>query len=63
VEPGTAAGTARLVLRLALVDARASQLRWAGEVATDAAPAGAPPFSSTAAAALAARFADLIAAP
>jgi hypothetical protein len=63
VEPGTAAGTARLVLRLALVDARASQLRWAGEVATDPAPAGAAPFSSTAAAALAARFADLIAAP
>jgi hypothetical protein len=32
-------------------------------VASDPAPAGAPPFSSTAAAALAARFADLIAAP
>jgi hypothetical protein len=57
------AGTARAVLHLALVDARAAQLRWSGDVAADAAPVSSSPLSSTAAAALAARFADLIAAP
>jgi hypothetical protein len=56
-------GTTRAVLRLALVDARAAQMRWVGEVGTDAAPATTPSIPSTATAQLAARFADLIAAP
>ena len=62
IEPA-AAGRARLVLRVALVDARASQLRWAGEVAADLPAASSSALSSPAAAALAVRFADLIAAP
>jgi hypothetical protein len=58
-----AAGAARAVLRLVLVDARAAQLRWAGDVASEPAAAAAPVLSPAAAATLAARFADLIAAP
>ena len=57
-----AAGTSRAILRLVLVDARAGELRWAGDVATDAEPTGVALLSSAAAATLAARFADLIAA-
>lgn len=62
LEPATA-GRRRAVLRIALVDARASQLRWAGEVAADLPAAPSSPLPSPVAAALAARFADLIAAP
>ena len=47
----------RAVLRVALVDARASQVRWLGEVASDPAPA----FSLALAAGVASRLADLIA--
>lgn len=63
LEPAPGAARARLVLRIALVDARASQLRWGGEIAADLAPAPAPALSPRAAATLATRFADLIAAP
>lgn len=62
VDPA-AGGRARAVLRIALVDARASQLRWAGEVAADLPAGPSSPLSSPVAAALAVRFADLIAAP
>lgn len=52
------AGMERAVLRVDLLDARLSQVRWTGEVSSDAAPA----LTSTLAATLAARFVDLIAA-
>jgi hypothetical protein len=47
----------RAVLRVALVDARASQVRWLGEVSSDPAPA----FSPSLAAGVASRLADLVA--
>ncbi|CAA9311690.1 MAG: hypothetical protein AVDCRST_MAG40-1014 [uncultured Gemmatimonadaceae bacterium] len=63
LEPAPSPARGRLVLRVALVDARASQLRWAGEIAAALGPAPAPALSPLAAATLATRFADLIAAP
>jgi hypothetical protein len=51
------------VLHVALVDARGAQLRWAGDVHGDPAPPDAALLSPAAAATLAARLADLIAAP
>ncbi|HKG92639.1 MAG TPA: hypothetical protein VKA84_12130 [Gemmatimonadaceae bacterium] len=50
-------GAARAVLRVAVVDARLSRLRWAGDVASDTASA----FSPAIAAGVAARLADLVA--
>jgi hypothetical protein len=56
--PGPAsAGPGRAVLRLALVDARASQVRWSGDVASDTASA----LTTALAAGLAGRVADLVA--
>jgi hypothetical protein len=51
-------GMERAVLRVDLLDARLSQVRWTGEVSSDAEPA----LTSALAATLAARFVDLIAA-
>ena len=55
VEGGTEGG--RAVLRVALVDARLAQVRWAGDVASE----GAAAFSPALATSVAARLADLIA--
>jgi hypothetical protein len=54
-----AGGMGRAVLRLALIDARLSQLRWVGDVASDPSAS----FSPALAASLAGHLADLIAAP
>ena len=51
------AGAARAVLRVALVDARLSRVRWMGDVASDSSSA----FSPAIAAGVAGRLADLIA--
>jgi hypothetical protein len=56
-EPATQ-GTARAVLRMAIVDARLAQLRWVGEVGGDPSAT----LSSAVAASVAARVADLFAA-
>ena len=51
------AGAARAVLRVTVVDARMSRVRWAGDVASDTVSA----FSPALAAGVAARLADLVA--
>lgn len=56
-EPVTGGG--RAVLHLIMVDARASQILWMGDVASDAAPS----FSPALATSIAGHFADLIALP
>ena len=56
-EPGSAGGRARL--RLAVLDARSTEFRWLGDVRSDPSPSLNPAGVSS----LAARVADLIAAP
>lgn len=55
-EPGRAAGTARAVLHVAVLDVRLSQLAWSGDIAG----AEAPRYSAAVATDLAQRFADLL---
>ena len=58
-EGGTATRGGRAVLRLVLVDARASQVKWIGEVRSDFATSPSKAVEAT----LALRVGDLVAAP